>query len=176
MTAPLDVVLGDITTWRADAIVTAASHSFTSRDGLNGRIIERGGPALFDLLAEREGGEAGEVYLTPGFGLPARQVLHAVGPVWSGGEEGEADVLEAVLRRSFSIMRVIGARTVGCAALGAGGHRVPPDVAAGVCVRVAREELARSPDIERFHFVLGDEDVAASYRARLAAVGAPQPA
>ena len=169
MSAPVLLAQGDITAWDADVIITPASHALTSRDGLNGLVIDRGGPQLLERLGERAEVDPGDVYLTPGFSLPARHVVHAVSPVWSGGLQGEPALLEACLRKAFAVVRVIGGRTVGCAALGTGTNRIPPEVAAAVSVRVAVEELARSPDIEDFRFVVLGDEVADRFRACAAA-------
>lgn len=167
MTARIGVLRGDITAWRGDAIVTTACQVLTSREGLNGRIIERGGPDMLERLGERAETEPGDVYLTPGFGLPARHVLHAVSSVPPGGSEDESEVLERCLRRCFAILRVIGATRVGVAAPGIGGGGSPVEAAASLAVRVAREELARSPDIVAVEFVVCDDAPEAAYRARL---------
>lgn len=164
MTERFGVARGDITTWKADAIITAASPMLTSREGLNGRIIERGGPDLLERLGERAETEAGDVYLTPGFSLPARHVLHAISPALRGGLDEDAALLEACYRKCFGILRVIGARTVGVAALGIAEQRVPSQAAVRIAVQVAREELARSPAIAALDFVVVEPETESAYR------------
>src|SRR5690242_8214335 len=95
------VIRGDITKWSGDAIITAASHDFTSRSGLQGTLIAAAGPKMFETLKAHVGGDSGDVLLTPGFQLAVSHVIHAISPVWHGGYDGEQGQLESCYRKAL---------------------------------------------------------------------------
>src|SRR6187549_4009398 len=131
--------VGDLTEQQVDAIVNAANESLLGGGGVDGAIHRAGGP---EILAEsrRLGGCAtGDAKATTGGRLPARWVIHAVGPVWRGGDEGEAELLASAHRRSLEVAGELGARTVAFPAISCGVYGYPPELAAPVAVGVARD-------------------------------------
>lgn len=148
-------VVGDLTQQEVDAIVNAANAALAPGGGVCGAIRRAGGDEIF-AEAERLGGCAtGDAKATGAGRLPARYVIHAVGPVWSGGEAGEAELLASAYRRSLEVAAELGCRTVAFPALSTGIYGYPVELAAPVAVRAVRELEDRFDEI-RFVF-LGEE-------------------
>lgn len=148
-------VVGDLTQQEVDAIVNAANAALAPGGGVCGAIRRAGGDEIF-AEAERLGGCAtGDAKATGAGRLPARYVIHAVGPVWSGGEAGEAELLASAYRRSLEVAAELGCRTVAFPALSTGIYGYPVELAAPVAVRAVSELEDRFDEI-RFVF-LGEE-------------------
>ena len=150
----IEVVLGDLTEQRVDAIVNAANGSLLGGGGVDGAIHRAGGR---EILAESRllgGCETGDAKPTTAGRLPARWVIHAVGPVWRGGDAGEADLLASAHRRSLEVARDLGARTVAFPAISCGIYGYPPELAAPVAVGAVR---ALEGDFELVRFVFLDD-------------------
>jgi O-acetyl-ADP-ribose deacetylase (regulator of RNase III) len=130
---------GDITALAVDAIVNAANTALVRGGGVCGAIFAAAGPELDRACAALGGCAAGDAKATPGFGLPARFVIHAVGPVWHGGTEGEAAVLASAYRRSVEVARALGARSIAFPAISTGIYGYPAADAAEIAVRTLRE-------------------------------------
>jgi O-acetyl-ADP-ribose deacetylase (regulator of RNase III) len=153
--ALIEVVLGDITRERVDAIVTAANESLRGGGGVDGAIHRAAGPRL-----ARAGGaigpcEPGDAMATPAFDLdpPVRHVIHTVGPIWQGGGFGEADVLASCYRRSLEVADEIAARSVAFPAIATGIYGFPADQAA----RIAVATIGSTPTkVERIRLVAFD--------------------
>jgi O-acetyl-ADP-ribose deacetylase (regulator of RNase III) len=148
----IDIVEGDITTLALDAIVNAANTSLLGGGGVDGAIHRAAGPALRAACAELGGCVTGEAKITPGFDLPARYVIHTVGPVWGGGERGETRLLASCYRSSFVLAREHGLASIAFPAISTGAYGFPPDRAARIAVAATLDMLAQADDIARVVF------------------------
>ena len=136
---PVEAVRGDITTEQVDAIVNAANSSLVRGAGVCGAIFAAAGPELDGACAAIGRCAVGDAVLTPGFRLPARFVVHTVGPVWHGGTQGEPDLLASCYRRSIEVARAAGAASIAFPAISTGIFGYPAGPAAAVAVSTVRE-------------------------------------
>lgn len=160
----LSVRLVDITTLDTDAIVNAANELLAPGGGVCGAIHRAAGPELARACARIGRCPTGEARLTPGFRLPARYVIHAVGPVWRGGGEGEAALLASAYRSALRLARDHGLRSVAFPAISTGIYDYPLDQATGVAVSTVRESASVSASLERVIFACFSPDVERAYR------------
>jgi O-acetyl-ADP-ribose deacetylase (regulator of RNase III) len=157
----VEVVRGDLTEQEVDAVVNAANSSLLGGGGVDGAIHRAGGPEILAECRTLGGCDTGDAKATTGGRLPARWVIHTVGPVWRGGEEGEAELLASCHRRSLEVARELGARTVAFPAISTGVYGYPVESAADVAVAAVRGH-----DLDLVRFVLfGDEAYEAFARA-----------
>lgn len=157
---------GDITVQHVDAIVNAANSSLLGGGGVDGAIHRGGGPAILEECRLLGGCETGEAKATTAGDLPARYVIHTVGPVWQGGGEGEDELLASCHRRSLEVAAELGCRTVAFPAISTGVYRFPVERAAAIALSTTREELDTRLQIEQVRFVLfSDEHLHAFERA-----------
>ncbi len=133
------VVTADITTLAVGAVVNAANSSLLGGGGVDGAIHRAAGPELLDACRKLGGCRTGEAKITPGFRLPARWVIHTVGPVWRGGGEGEGELLAACYRNSLQLARQHDAGTVAFPAISTGVYGYPKELAAEVAVSACAE-------------------------------------
>lgn len=167
MTASLEITVGDITRLQVDAIVNAANAALSGGGGVDGAIHRAAGP---ELLAEcRTLGRcpAGEARITKGYRLPARHVIHCVGPVWHGGGQGEDQLLASCYRAALRLAQENGCASVAFPAISTGIYRFPPDRAAGIAVATVNEMLPQVPAVRRVIFCCFDAAMAERYRAVL---------
>jgi O-acetyl-ADP-ribose deacetylase (regulator of RNase III) len=147
----LEAVRGDITTQRVDAIVNAAAPHLLGGGGVDGAIHRAGGPAILEECRRLGGCATGDAKATTAGNLPARWVVHTVGPVWHGGTQGERELLASAHRRSLEVARELGARTLAFPAISCGIYGFPVELAAPIAVDAAREH---EDDFELIRFVL----------------------
>lgn len=159
----LEVTRGDITTQAVDAVVNAANSSLLGGGGVDGAIHRAGGPAILDECRLLGGCDAGDAKATTGGLLPARWVIHTVGPVWHGGDQGEPELLASCHRRALAVAGELGARSVAFPAISCGVYGYPPELAAEVAVRAVRDH-----ELDLVRFVLFGDDVYEAF-ARAAA-------
>ena len=168
----LRVITADITTLPVDAIVNAANTSLLGGGGVDGAIHRAAGPGLLAECRGLGGCATGDAKMTAGHDLPARHVIHAVGPVWRGGSKGEPALLAGCYRRAVELAREQSLRTMAFAAISCGVYGYPPEQAAGVAVRTVAQALAGVPSIERVDFVCFELRVRAAFEDALASQAA----
>ncbi|HET7720781.1 MAG TPA: O-acetyl-ADP-ribose deacetylase [Acidimicrobiales bacterium] len=161
----LEAVKGDITAEEVDAIVNAANSSLLGGGGVDGAIHRAAGPELVEACRALGGCRTGEAKATPGFRLPARWVIHTVGPVWRGGHAGEAKLLASCYRRSLEVADELGARTVAFPAISTGVYGYPAEEAATIAVDTIK---ATPTSVELVRLVAFDDRTRELYEARLA--------
>jgi O-acetyl-ADP-ribose deacetylase (regulator of RNase III) len=161
-------VVGDLTEQRVDALVNAANTSLLGGGGVDGAIHRAGGPAILAECRLLGGCETGDAKATTGGDLNARWVVHAVGPVWRGGGEGEAALLESAHRRALVVAAGLGARTVAFPAISCGIYGYPPEEAAPVAVGAV---VTFAEGFEEVRFVFLDEGLRRVFADAATALG-----
>jgi O-acetyl-ADP-ribose deacetylase len=165
--ASIELVEGDITSLDVDAVVNAANEQLQLGAGVAGAIRRRGGPDI-QRECDRIGRcETGGAVVTTGGELPAKWVIHAVGPVWRGGNAGEEDLLASAVSSALERAEEIGAKSVALPALSTGIYGFPMDRAAGISIAQARRFASRARRVEKILFCLYDERALAAFRAAL---------
>jgi O-acetyl-ADP-ribose deacetylase (regulator of RNase III) len=160
----LEVIVADITTLDVDAIVNAANASLGGGGGVDGAIHRAAGPELAVAARVFAPCRTGEAVITPGFGLPARHVIHTVGPVWFGGRQGEPELLAGCYVRSLELAGRAGLRSIAFPAISTGVFGYPRDEAAVVAVGAVQGAVELWPSIEWVVFCCFDPGTAELYR------------
>jgi O-acetyl-ADP-ribose deacetylase len=171
----IELVQGDITKQDVDAIVNAANESLLGGGGVDGAIHRAGGPAILAESRLLGGCQTGDAKATTAGELPARYVIHTVGPVWQGGDAGEDELLASCHRRSLAVASELGCRSVAFPAISTGIFRFPVERAAAIALATIRAELERRSEIELVTFVLFSDEHLSVYRSKLSSSVRPDP-
>jgi O-acetyl-ADP-ribose deacetylase (regulator of RNase III) len=166
--ARLVAVPGDITRLSVDAIVNAANTSLLGGGGVDGAIHRAAGPELLEACRKLDGCSTGDAKATPGFRLPAKWVFHAVGPVWSGGNRSEDELLASCYRRCLELAREHGARSIAFPAISTGVYNFPLERAAKISIQTVRAHIGDS-GVEVVQFACFNSDMLLIYERLLSA-------
>ncbi len=163
----ISLIKGDITKIKADAIVNAANTSLLGGGGVDGAIHRAAGPGLLEFCQKCGGARPGEAKISPGFRLPAKYVIHAVGPVWCGGNQGEAEVLRNAYLNSLKLAAEKQLKSIAFPSISTGAYRFPKQKAAEIAVDTVREFLKTHAFPQEVIFVVFDDENEAIYRKLL---------
>ncbi len=163
----IEILRGDITKLEVDAIVNAANTTLLGGGGVDGAIHRAAGSELLAECRTLGGCEAGEAKITRGYHLPARFVIHTVGPIWRGGTYGEPETLANCYRNSFQVAVENGIKTIAFPAISCGAYGYPIPEAAEIAVKTTREFLTAEEKIDKVIFVLWSNDIYDAYRKLL---------
>ena len=165
---------GDITKERVDIIVNAANSELLGGGGVDGAIHRVGGPSIMDecrkIRAAQGRCPAGEAVITKAGRLPAKHVIHAVGPRWNGGNRGEAELLASAYRGSLALAAEFGARSIAFPSISTGAYRYPFDQASAIAIDTCMQFAVENSALEEIRFMLFSQEDLAAYERRLRSV------
>jgi O-acetyl-ADP-ribose deacetylase (regulator of RNase III) len=156
--AKIEVLLGDITKLNVDVIVNAANSSLMGGGGVDGAIHHAAGHGLLEECAGIGSCPTGEAVITNAYKLPCKKVIHTVGPIWKGGQKGEAELLASCYRKSILLAHENGLKTIAFPNISTGIYGYPKDQAASVAINTVKETLKETPNIEKVIFVCFDKE------------------
>ncbi len=160
----IEIVEGDITKLDVDAIVNAANNSLLGGGGVDGAIHSVAGPELLEDCRNLNGCETGEAKITDGYNLPAKYIIHTVGPVWKGGNNKEDELLAECYKNCFRLTEEYGIKTIAFPAISTGVYRFPVDGATQIAVQETKKYLKEHPNLEKVIFVCFNDEVYSSYK------------
>ena len=156
----IEIIKGDITKIKAEAIVNAANRTLLGGGGVDGAIHKAAGPQLLEECRKLNGCQTGEAKITRGYNLPAQYIIHTVGPVWEGGNKREKEKLASCYRNSLKLAVKNGIKSIAFPSISTGAYRFPIKIAAPIALREASNFLDRNNSINKIIFVLfSDKDL-----------------
>jgi O-acetyl-ADP-ribose deacetylase (regulator of RNase III) len=171
MSTTIEIIQGDITTVAADAIVNAANNTLLGGGGVDGAIHRVAGPGLLQECAALMGCETGDAKITGGYNLPARFVIHTVGPVWKDGKQGEPELLASAYRSCFNVAHRHGVKSIAFPAISSGVYGYPMRKSVVIALATAQSAVDLFPELERIIFVQFNEGAQQVYREEAARLG-----
>ena len=163
----IDIIRGDITTLHVDAIVNAANTTLLGGGGVDGAIHRAAGPELLAECRTLGGCQPGEAKITSGYELPARYIIHTVGPFWTGGKRGEPQTLANCYRNSLLVAVENQIKTIAFPAISCGAYGYPIREATRIAIQTTREFLATNDKIDKVIFVVASDEILRAYRRLL---------
>ena len=167
----IQLIKGDITKIKADAIVNAANSSLLGGGGVDGAIHRAGGPAILEecraIRAKQGGCETGEAVITTAGSLPAKYVIHTVGPVWNGGNKGEPELLANCYRNSLQLAVKNGVKSIAFPNISTGIYHFPKPEAAAIAIETVQRFIANDNNLKEIFFVCFDDENYGLYKERL---------
>ncbi|HBX52619.1 MAG: O-acetyl-ADP-ribose deacetylase [Bacteroidetes bacterium GWF2_33_38] len=154
----IEIINADITKVEVDAIVNAANRTLLGGGGVDGAIHDAAGEELLEECKTLNGCQVGEVKITKAYNLPSKHVIHAVGPVWHGGEKNESELLANCYKNSIQIAVANNLKTIAFPNISTGAYRFPKQYAAKIAIRVVKKEMEKNKSIKKVIFVTFDDE------------------